>query len=236
MFTYKGKSSEEMHLVIVDEVPMLGATRDAELIEVPGRSGDLVLDKGRFRSVVHSLDCRVIAQNASTMRETVRAIHNWLLSDAQFHEFEWKNDPDYLYFAKVEGSVETNRVIETFGNSRIDFRFQPIKLLKSGLVEREVTSGSQLTNPFDLAANPTVRIVGSGDMTLQIGESRVVLRGISGGCIIDTENQMITSLDGTRMLFTQMRSLFPVLGAGRNTITFPSGLRMFVAPRWGCLL
>lgn len=237
MFIYKGKSNKDMHLRVLNDITFASPRRDVNVVQVPGRHGDLIMDNGRFESVVRSVPCRVESTVGSNVESLISDINNWLVNDGGFHELEWENDPDFKYLARVNGGVISRRILSHFGETTIDFRIHPIKYLKTSLVERPVTSGTNVSNLFNIEAKPIIRIVGGGAITINIGENELVLDGISGGCIIDSEAQTITDLEGRITLFERMRSPFPVLKPGNNVISWSrNDIEIFVTPRLGVLV
>jgi len=236
MFTYKGRRSSDMHLRVLNDVQFTSPSRDVNLIQVPGRDGDLVMDNGRFESVIRTIPCRLEAPANRNVEELIMDVNNWLIDDGNFHEFTWDNDPGFRYLARVEGDVMSQRMLSSFGRTAIDFRLHPVKYLVSSLEERPVMNGTSIENRFSMDAKPVIRIVGSGNIRLMIGGRELLLEGIDGGCIVNSETQTITSLDGQRVLFSHMFSPFPVLRPGNNVMTFPSNVQVFVAPRLGALV
>ena len=237
MFTYKGKSSKDMHLRVLNDLIFASPRRDVNVIQVPGRDGDLVMDNGRYESVIRSVPCRLEVPNDVKVESVINDLNNWLINEGGFHEFSWENDPDFKYLARVENGIVSQRILSQFGNTTIDFKIHPIKYLKTGFEERPVVNNTTLTNPFGIAAKPIIRIVGSGDITINFGGRPLVLTGIGGGCIVDTEEQTITDLNGRVTLFKNMRSLFPELKPGNNQVTFSrNDIQVFVTPRLGALV
>ena len=236
MFTYKGKSSKDMHLRVLNDVTFTSPTRDVNVIQVPGRDGDIVMDNGRYSSVTRTIPCRLEVPEGIHVEQLKSDINNWLIDDGRFHEFSWENDPNFKYLARVEGDVSSRRMLSRLGRTAIDFRMHPIKYLRSSLTEQAVPSGTNVQNQFNIDAKPIIRIVGGGDMTVNVGGRPLVLQGISGGCLIDSENQTITDLAGRVTLFERMRSPFPVLEPGNNSVTFTGNIQVFVTPRLGALV
>jgi len=237
MFTYKGIRSTDMHLRVLNDIAFASPKRDVNAIQVPGRDGDLMIDNGRYDSIIRSIPCRIEAPSHINVETLISQINNWLVNDASFHEFEWANDPEFKYLARVEGDVISQRILSRYGKTAIDFRIHPIKYLRSSLLERQITSGINVLNQFNVDAKPLIRIVGSGDITINIGGRALELRRIGGGCIIDSENQTITTLNGQVTLFERMYSPFPVLHAGNNQVTFTrNDIQVFITPRLGALV
>jgi len=237
MFTYKGIKSNDMHLRVLNDISFTSPTRDVNVVQVPGRDGDLIMDNGRYNSVIRSVPCRLEAPDDVNIEHLANRINNWLIDDGRFHEFSWSNDPDFKYLARVEGDVSSSRMLSRLGRTVIDFRLHPVKYLRSSLEAREVASGIVLSNQFEIDAKPMIRIVGGGDITLHIGGRPLVLHGISEGCVIDSETQTITDLQGRVTLFERMRSPFPILRPGFNQVLFfRDDIQVFITPRLGALV
>ena len=236
MFTYKGTRSNDMHLRVLNDIEFASPTRDVELVQVPGRDGDLVMDNGRFNSVVRSIPCRLEAPRGVDVETCINEINNWLIDDGRFHDFSWDNDPRFVYQARVEGEVVSHRMLSRFGKSVLKFRMHPIKLLKSSLTELPVTQGMNVSNPFSVDGNPRLVIRGSGNIVVNIDGRPLRLERIGGGCIVDSATQTITDLSGNITQFDRMFSPFPVLTPGDNQITFPNNVQVSITTRLGALV
>ena len=237
MFTYKGKSSKDMYLRVLNEVVFTSPTRDVNVIQIPGRDGDIIMNNGRYESVIRTVPCRLETPEDINVEQVINDINNWLIDEENDHELSWENDPDFKYLARIDNGVISQRFLSRFGHATINFRLQPIKYLRDSLIEQAVPTGTNLVNPFNIDANPVIRIIGSGDITIIFDEKPLVLTDINEGCVIDSEKHMITSLDGRVMLFKSMRSPFPVLKPRNNQITFSrSDIQVFITPRWGTLV
>jgi len=237
MFTYKGISAKDMHLRVLNNMSFSSPTRDINMIQVPGRDGDLVMDNGRFNSVIRSIPCRVEVPNGVDVEKAINNINNWLIDDGCLHEFEWDGDSEYGYLARVSDDVVSHRLLSRLGTTTIDFRLHPIKYLRSSLIARSVVDGESIMNRFAINAKPILRVEGEGNITIDIGGRPLILERIgNGGCIIDSEAQTITDLAGTITLFERMRSPFPILKPGNNTITITGNAQISIAPRFGVLV
>jgi len=246
MFKFKGKRSDEMHLIIENNVGFASPERDLEFIAIPGRDGELIIDNKRYGSVTRTIPCVLSLPKDESVEHVATKIGNWLNVDHQYHDFHWAEDPEFVYRAMFYESFNLQRVIRRFGRLVLNFKMHPIKYLKSSLVERSVASGFNLHNPLTLPSKPIIKIVGHGDMRIRINDQEVVLSRIEeGGVIIDSENQTVTTLDGR---WSQARHLvtypFPVLEVGNNVITYQAdnSLRLSridsvsIVPRFGELI
>ena len=206
------------------------------MVTVPGRDGELIMDKGRYETVVRKFPCRLLIPNNGDLEAHISQMHQWLVDEEGLHDLLLDPEPDFVYHARIDNGVTTTQILSHLGKVVIHFRLHPIKYLATGLREVPVTPGTNLSHPFGVNAQPIIRIVGGGNMTLNIGGRPLVLQGIAGGCLIDSQTQTITSLEGRITLFDRMYSPFPVLRPGNNVITFPNHIQVFITPRWGALV
>ena len=222
MFKFKGKRSDDMHLTIENKLNFTSSERDIDFITIPGRNGMLAIDNKRYTQVQRSIPCILNLPSGMNVEHVATNINNWLNVDHQFHDFEWIGDPDFVYKAMFHQRFTLNRMIENYGRVVLNFTMHPIKYLKTGLVERTISSGTNIYNPLSLPSKPIIKIVGQGDINLRINDQEIILRRVEmGGVLIDSENQTITTLDGNRSQVQSLHSYpFPVLEVGANVIEF----------------
>ena len=144
MFTYKNVTSKQMHLKVLNDLVMTSPVRDNTILQVPGRDGDLIMDNGRYDSVLRSIPCRIEAPNDSNVEQLINRINNWLVDDGNSHEFKWDNDPGFLYFARIDGSVVSQRMLANLGRTVVDFMLHPIKYIETTMELTPVNSGDNL--------------------------------------------------------------------------------------------
>ena len=234
MFTYKGINSRDMGLRIDGNLSFESPDRDVDLISIAGRNGDLVMDNGRFESVLKTLNCRILTEG--NVEERINQIHNWLATDVGYHDFTWSGDRDFTYQAMVENGVRSQRTLTKLARMAIKFRVHPIKYLTSSLSERQVSSGMNIANPFDIASKPIIRIVGNGNFRLNIGNQVLDLRDINRGITVDCETMTVTSFNGQFTEFDKMYSSFPELRPGNNNVIFNNDFQVFITSRFGVLV
>ena len=240
MFNYKGISAKKMGLRVLNDITFDAPKRSTILIDVPGRNGNLVMDNGRYEDVVRSIPCRLEAPKKRDVEKLISKIHNWLGQEVGYHEFLWHKDPDHIYLAMVENGAMSSRRLSQLAQTLIDFSIYPIKYIKSSMIEREVDNGTIIVNDAEMKANPIIRIVGVGLIRLTIGENNITINipTETEGCIINSENRTITSLDKQIPLFRNTTGTFPVLDLGNNTLIWESAneVQVFVTPRLGVLI
>jgi len=234
MFTYKGIRSSDMGLQIDGNLTFEAPRRDMNLVSVAGRDGDVVMDNGRYESVTRTINCRLKTTNEN-VESVINRIHNWLATDVNFHDFHWSGDSDFTYKAMVENPSRTQRVLSKLARIALKFRIHPIKYLTSSLNEREVVSDTNIANQFSLSAKPIIRVVGNGNVVINIGSQILDLRNVLHEITIDCETMTVVGHDGNAE-FAKMYSTFPELRPGNNVITFDGDVQVFITSRLGALV
>jgi len=117
-----------------------------------------------------------------------------------------------------------------------NFRLHPIKYHRNQLIERQINTGHVVDNPTSVPAKPRFRIVGTGNVTLNIGSQRLELASIQNGITVDCEDMTVVMQNGATA-FSHMRTLeFPTLPPGRTAITWTGNFRVYIIPRLGALI
>lgn len=233
MFTYRGKTFEEMGLIVENEVLYQAPTSDINFIEVPGRDGDIPISNNRKSSVVKSIPITLISKEQD-IENSLTTIHDWLFTNPQYQDFKWGDDADFTYKAMFHDGMLTMRQLKNRGKTDLRVRLHPIKFLNRGL-EYE-NNPSSIHNPFHNVAKPIIRIEGSGDIVANIGDYHLVLREVDGGVIVNSQTMTITSLDGQRPQWDKMFSPFPRLSKGVNEITFQGADNFQIKSMIGALI
>jgi len=240
MFSFKGITSQSMGLRVLNEINFNAPERDRNLIQIPGRDGNLIVDNGRFDDVLLTILCRLEVAGRQNVEQATSKINNWLSTDVGYHQFLWHNDPEFEYLARIESGTTTTRRLSQLANTMVNFSLHPIKYLRTSMIEREIDNGNILVNSLSMEAKPLIRILGNGPIRLTVGNQFVDINipNDAKGCKIDTTNQMITILDGNQSLSRQMSGEFPKLISGNNPISWAgnSDFQVFITPRLGALV
>ena len=238
VFTYKGKTSNEMYLKIENNLVFTAPQRDIEFVSVDGRDGDIAFDKQRYESIIRSIPCTLMPNDRLDIEQLIHDIHDWLSTDVRYHDFTWSGDPNFVYKAIVSEGYDIHRLLSRYGKTVLAFRFHPIKYLLSSLSERSVANNLTINNPYNIPAKPIIRLIGNGNMQIYIGGDLLDLRNVLNGITIDCETQTVTSANGQFTEFDKMFSYpFPSLNPGNNTITFSGNVQeMYITPRLGALI
>lgn len=207
--------------------------RDYTFFQVPGRSGQLVMDNGSYQNISVSYRC-FIRTNFET---NIRRLRNFLESQTGYRELKDTYHPDEFRLGVFTGpfdpAVRPNLRAAEF---TLTFNCMPQRFTLDGLEAQVFQASGYIQNPWRGTAKPYIRIYGTG---------RVV---INGRPIIVNSNEEYTDIDceamdcfegsESRNADTVMASGFPVLSFGSNRVFIQTGgeddnvSAVQIVPRW----
>ena len=235
-FTYAGHSSRE-YGILVDSVTGIwdSPERDFEMIEIPGRNGELTIDNGRWKNVPGSYQCG-IGVNFQANFEAFRAM---LASCISYQRLEDSWHPNEYRMAKLESGLQVELIKNgVFGGTfAVPFTVMPQRWLKSGETSQTFTSSGSVRNPTLYEAKPLLRVYGTGTFT--IGSVSMKITSASTYTDIDCDacecykNTYATNCNGNVVLLNKK---FPTLPAGNTGVSLGSGIsKIILTPRWWTL-
>lgn len=236
--TFAGKSSNTYGMRLLAKITFETPGRDYDEIEVPGRNGSLLIDRGRYKTIGRDFDF-VITKLASypSIEAQLNSISNWLNSAKGWQDLTFDGDPDYTYRAAITSSLNFDRESPNRATGTISFIVHPVKFLNTGRNSVAVTTGLTLVNPYAIESLPKITINGTGGGTFNFCSTAFRLQNVTKGIVIDVQNQSAISLNDGLPAYSQVLTYpFPTLVPGDNKITFPAGFSMSIIPNWGVLV
>ena len=119
-FTFGGTSSASFNFIIVENNNLNGFENDFELIEIPGRSGDLLINNNRKKNKEINIEAYIDLDGLGDAKTVSRDIKQWLQGEVKYKDLTFSNDLTE-YKAIVKGPVEIVEEIE--GLLNINFKF-----------------------------------------------------------------------------------------------------------------
>ena len=235
MITFNGKSSEEFNLHLLRSVTFDSPSRNLESRKILGRDGEIMVGDGTLNNVKKSFPF-VLKDDAQDVAQSISDISNWLKSDGLWHDLEFEGDAEYVYQAICLNEYNFERVVEYYGKGTIDFIIKPYKFLKTGLTERILDES--ITNPLGRSSKPKLTIKGSGNITINIGNSALTLKNIDDGVIVDSLYQTVTTLNGQAQAWDKVTSYpLPTIAPGRQSVTTTGNVtEIKIIPRWEAIV
>lgn len=162
--------------------------RARQMLSVPGRNGDLILDDGRFENVEIRYSCFI----REDFRDKFSEFINFLAKYKTYARLRDTYHPEELMFGvPILAFLPQTGPANASGRFTISFNCKPQRYLLDGMVEEVIQatgasiSGS-LTNPTDMIARPLMYVYGYGTFTIG-SQSVTVLQHGSPYMIIDSE-------------------------------------------------
>ena len=235
-FYFNGARSIDKGLTIEKCPTIVTGQRSVEKITVPGRSGDLVIDTGAYGNYTQPYEIWFMDKRRGTER-AARDIAQWLLSGTGYMRLEDSYDPEVFRLAMFTGPIEVENWMLRAGRATLEFDCQPQRWLKSGQNPITMQSGQSLINNWQPAL-PLIKVTGTGDGSLTVGNGTFTISDMPGGILLDSETQdaywgdPYTNLNNN----VQVNGGYPVLQAGETAVSFSGGITaVHITPRWWSL-
>lgn len=161
--------------------------RECDVYHVPGRSGDLIIDKGSFKNSPRTYQISALTPNGQLFSNLANDISEWLCSPSGYVRLEDSYEPDYYRYACFH---ETNTIASIFGKAgraTINFDCKPQRYLKSGDIPVSFLSSGTIVNPTGFVALPIINVWldSSAQGSVTIGNSAFAIAADSSGSSID---------------------------------------------------
>lgn len=230
-FILNGEKSRDFGLYISGSGTYNSPERDVEVVSVPGRNGDLILDNGRFKNVMLSYPAFL----RSEFLERSAAIREWLLSYSGYRRLEDTYHQDEFRMARYTGNIEFDmRVLNKSGECTLNFDCKPQRFLKSGEQMITITQPDVIRNPTRFEARPLLRVYADGSGIIFVGNNQIEIRDIGGFVDIDCELQ--NAYRGTENMNSRIylkSGDFPVLKEKATELYFDGDItKIEIKPRW----
>lgn len=123
-FTFNYVNSDDLGLVVEKYPDRVFPQRKAEVFDIPGRSGDLVVDDDAFSNVVQPYEV-YISGGVSGMQQRAREIAHWLLNAKGYGRLTDSYTPGVYRNARVVGGASFLNALNKFGRGVLEFDCKP---------------------------------------------------------------------------------------------------------------
>lgn len=165
-FTFGGVTSSDFGIYVSGEGLFNAPKRSAEVVSIPGRNGNFIVDKGSFENI--EVTYRVFNQekNLDDFRTKLAKLRSALASKVGYQRLTDTFHPtEYRMGAFIDG-VEVKPVMyNTASEFELKFNCKPQRFLTSGETAVSVTSGGTITNPTLFEAKPQIQVWGDGSLS-----------------------------------------------------------------------
>ena len=175
---FKDQSSRDFGLFIVSKCSYNGASRDVTYTSIPGRSGDLITDNGRYKNIDISYSLTLLNDTGQPFDELSHQIKGWLLSESGYFKLWDTYDPNYYRLASFSDEVNIDQELKVLGSLSLTFNCKPYKYSLEGQKTIVFTEAGALYNAEFFASTPYIKVIGNGTVDLRINDSSFILKDI----------------------------------------------------------
>lgn len=220
--TFDGINSGKFGLALLDKFEIKGPDFETTDIEIPGRNGSIVIGKNRYKNISFPINMYMERMSLNKLEKQISAAKEWVgKTKGGYKILENNLYPDYVFRAKLTSSTFSRETFQK-ADCTLSFDLFPMKYLKSTYDSaRTLKSGEAFQNKGTQTAYPIITLTGTGNVTLTVNGKKFVLKNITGGVVIDCENQVVTDLTKKHSQMDKVYSYpFPNLKMGSNTISW----------------
>ena len=161
--TYGGVNSGDYGIYITGEAVFNAPERDVELITIPGRSGQLTIDNGRFENIEVEYPAGMFGADISEFREKLSDFRNAVMSLKGYQKLTDTYHPDEFRMAMfIEGFEVAPTGYNRAGEFTLKFNCKPQRYLTSG--DEFINYTQATTNPTPFDSSPLLAVKGYGDI------------------------------------------------------------------------
>ena len=245
-FIYKAISSTTMGLNIYERSVYHAPAYDVTALQVPGRSGDLLIPNNRYANKTITYKGFVNTGAGYTeLSAALVALKAWLCSDAgTYHQLHDTYDPLFYREAYISGETAVNIVHQSDKGATVTVTFsaKPFMYESAGISYTITSPGYDVVNPYKFVALPkmTITMAGAVDLLLISGGVGYTwsIQSYTGDLIVDSEEMDWYTSTGLMndKVTASVGNEFPKLYPGTSRIGWDGNVSKIVLnARWRTL-
>lgn len=174
-FTFGSISSKDYDVYITQESAYDAPQRDVEFIDIAGRNGAYVLDKGRFLNIQVSYRCGIAGEDDNVFKERIRTFRNALASQIGYQRLtDDYHDTRYREAVFADG-INVEMADRQAGEFTVTFNCKPQRFRTDGesrlsIYEGTTVQNTSIFNPTRFDARPLIDFNASADGSFTIGD------------------------------------------------------------------
>lgn len=225
-----GVLSTTIQGLLIQELPPISKPKMRALVEeVDGRDGDIVTKLGYS---AYDKEMKIgLAKNYD-----INAVIKYFDSEGTV---VFSNEPDKYYKYQILDQIDYEKLLR-FKEAKVKFHCQPFKYDANALFDEisgNPVSSMILINDGNTSSKPTLRIFGSGNVTVSLNGSEIFIINMSTihDITINTDEMNAYSDGNLANRIVQGDYASFMLNSGRNTVTFTGSVTEVIAnnvSRW----
>ena len=222
-FKFNNQYLEDLGLIVVEGSNEVFTQEDYEIINVEGRNGSLLINKGTYTDIEKSFIITAINFiDEDDIEEMINNIKK-MFFDITDNRLFYISDKKYNIVKKVIlGDVRTT--FEEFGDFEVTFICEPFYYeVENDLEIIKSSSTSSMTtlvfeNEGDFESNPIITVFGAGDVEFILNDDIIKIDNVTTSVTIDTKLLLCYDSKGDNKIKDFLVD-FPTLKKGSNTLS-----------------
>lgn len=237
-FSFNGSKLSELGAVIRQRPTHIISLPSLNFVEKPYKSGDEIINYGRYKNLSYKIPIRALPSFCElTLEEFTKKLSEWLVTE-EYGIYSDSYNNGYFRYGIVSEISEIIGVESDVYETEITFNFQPFLYSDEGqnLLTYLSTNNSisaTIINLENVASEPVIKIIGSGNFTLTINGKNIYLTNVENFIIIDKPKEDVYDNSGSCNGKINAVEL-PIFKTGTNTIavTGNNAFTLEIAPNW----
>ncbi|EOU2126227.1 phage tail protein [Clostridium perfringens] len=231
-FIFNNKKNTDLGIQVVKRPNIPIPERNIELKSLKGRDGSLTRDYKTYNDIKISVSLNFISGKNDFINKGAE-IADWLYNINDNKLIFSDNDKFYYKVKKIE-CKDIERSLKVIGKFIVTFVCDPYKYYIDNN-EIEITNSTKIISPpLVIESKPVVKVIGTGDIDLNINNKKIQLEKIDGNIIIDSILKECYKENNN--LNYKMHGEFPKLIRENNNINFSGSIeKIIIKPNWRCL-
>ena len=143
-FTYDGIDSLDYDLYITSGSVYDAPERVVDMIKVPGRNGNLAIDRGKFENIDVEYNVYTKDRSQTSFAQNIRDFRNELCSRHEYLRLTDDYNSDEFRLGIYKSGLELDADIDRAGAIKLTFDCKPQRFLTAGETERSIPEWSDL--------------------------------------------------------------------------------------------
>ena len=184
---FNGRSSRDIGLEVETFPNYIAPEKIYDIVHVPGRNGDLVIDTKTYKNVPREYKVSIATYNRTSYSTKMSQVAEWLYSASGYARLEDSYDEDFYRLAYYNNETNIDNLFNEAGKATLKFICKPQRYFKSGEIPILFESAGAIQNETIKKAFPILNIVTDNtEGTISIGNySFEILEGSGTHIIMD---------------------------------------------------
>ena len=223
-------NSGDYGIYITGEAVYNAPEKAVTIVSVPGRNGDIVIDKGYFKNLEVTYNAGTFGEDQADFRTRLSRWRNAIKSQNGYQRLSDTYHPEQYRMAIFVDAFEVDAKQNVAGEFDLVFNCKPQRWLTSGETPVVVANGDTLTNPTLFDAEPLLAVKGSGLVKFNGYEINVINPYRGDVMLVDPA---VYLPDSSQSIFENIQNIFVEdVALSGDTITIGPITVLYSLDRW----